>query len=163
MRTLTMREIECVAGSGDYCGPQDSFWSTFVPDAPLGYDFGPACQRHDENYSAGSGLTRAQADDIFRTDMRAICATQYDNDFGCRAVAFVYFTAVVEFGQSSFQGNQSAASWGNGDAFNLANESFFSPGDSAPDGWGNGDAFNLANEAVAGDWEGAWNSINDYS
>ncbi|SHF34672.1 phospholipase [Streptoalloteichus hindustanus] len=72
------------------------------PDAPLGYDFLPACQRHDfgyRNYKKQSRFTkdnRKRIDDNFRADMYSIC----DDSWTCKRTADIYYHAVRKFGGS---------------------------------------------------------------
>ena len=83
-----------------------------VPDAPLRYDFGPACARHDACY--GNPYTFKEAcDETFRRDMVAVCDT---TDQGirswsgwnlrsrslrraCLGLAYTYYWTVVQYGQ----------------------------------------------------------------
>ncbi|MCP2256934.1 phospholipase A2 [Streptoalloteichus tenebrarius] len=72
------------------------------PDAPLGYNFLPACHRHDFGYrnykkqSRFSEANRKRIDDNFHNDMYAICGSSWT----CKRTADVYYKAVREFGGS---------------------------------------------------------------
>ncbi|RBM16350.1 phospholipase [Prauserella sp. PE36] len=80
--------------SSDACS-----WS---PDRPLGYDFTPACHRHDfgyRNYKRQSRFTEANRkaiDDNFYSDMKTICAGRWQ----CDGAAWTYYQAVRKFGAS---------------------------------------------------------------
>jgi len=75
-------------------------WS---PDEPFGYEFLPACQRHDfgyRNYKKQGRFTEAnrkRIDDNFRADMYGICG----DNWTCKRTADVYYYAVRGFGGSS--------------------------------------------------------------
>jgi hypothetical protein len=106
MRMIVLKELAVVAGGGDGC--------TLVPDAPFGYNYRSACDRHDDNYSAGSLVSRAEADAMFKADMHNICATNYNDSFGCNAVAEVYGLGVELFGGFFYQGGGGGGGHGGG-------------------------------------------------
>lgn len=106
MRMIVLKELAVVAGGGDGC--------TLVPDAPFGFDYRSACDRHDDNYSAGSLVSRAEADAMFKADMHNICATNYNDSFGCNAVAEVYGLGVELFGGFFYEGNGGGGGGGGG-------------------------------------------------
>ncbi|KAI9103021.1 prokaryotic phospholipase A2-domain-containing protein [Phlyctochytrium arcticum] len=69
------------------------------PDQPFGFDFRPACARHDfgyDNYKALNNLkpNKERVDLAFYEDMWAICG----NSKTCKGTAWVYYTAVKNFG-----------------------------------------------------------------
>lgn len=75
------------------------------PDRPAGFDFVPACQRHDFGYRNARAqgrldeALRLRYDDRFRADMYARC----DGESGlrraeCRRIADVYYAAVRRLG-----------------------------------------------------------------
>jgi len=80
-----------------------------VPDCPLGtFCFTAACQAHDACYS-GCESERAECDRRFRGDLVAGCLQQFPLRPGhiqhCLALALVYWTAVVELGDSFYPCN----------------------------------------------------------
>jgi hypothetical protein len=77
---------------------------TGVPNEPFGYNFKPACDNHDINYSSGTNHTKSQADSIFLNDMLTICKTEYNNDLLCRASSYTYYTGVTIFGGFFYEG-----------------------------------------------------------
>ncbi|MCR3718536.1 MULTISPECIES: phospholipase [Prauserella salsuginis group] len=86
--------------------PDQLDWSSdacsWSPDRPLGYDFTPACHRHDfgyRNYKRQGRFTEAarlRIDDNFYTDMRHQCGSAS----ACNAAAWTYYQAVRQFGAS---------------------------------------------------------------
>ncbi|UQS24081.1 phospholipase [Amycolatopsis thermalba] len=80
--------------SSDTCS-----WS---PDKPLGFDFSPACHRHDfgyRNYKRQDRFTsanRKKIDDNFYADLKVIC----HGDWRCNGTAWTYYQAVRKFGGS---------------------------------------------------------------
>ncbi|MBA2254601.1 MAG: hypothetical protein H0W07_05775 [Chloroflexi bacterium] len=84
------------------------------PDRPEGYNFLPACKRHDFGYrNYGHGLkaspldsTRAYVNYRFKVDLYNECA-KHSGPSGsyCRFIADGYVAAVVDFGGPSFYGN----------------------------------------------------------
>ena len=77
---------------------------TGVPNEPFGYNFKPACDNHDFNYSNGTNYTKSQADSIFLKDMLTICKTEYNNDLLCRASSYTYYTGVTILGGFFYEG-----------------------------------------------------------
>ncbi|RJQ82921.1 phospholipase [Pseudonocardiaceae bacterium YIM PH 21723] len=73
---------------------------TAAPDHPWGYDFVPACKRHDFGYAnykrqgRFSETTRLVIDDQFKADMFQTCG---DRSL-CRSTAEIYYQAVRKFG-----------------------------------------------------------------
>lgn len=84
--------------------PDQLVWTsdacTSSPDVPFGFDFTPACHRHDfgyGNYRRQDRFTEAnrlRIDDQFYDDLLTIC----DGAWQCEATAWVYYQAVREFG-----------------------------------------------------------------
>lgn len=78
---------------------------TSSPDNPLGFNFIPACNRHDfgyHNYRKQNRFTESgkkTIDDNFKTDMYYQCSS-YTLSGVCRALADVYHAAVRAFGGS---------------------------------------------------------------
>ncbi|KKY36548.1 putative phospholipase a2 [Diaporthe ampelina] len=73
------------------------------PDNPLGFNFEPACYRHDfgyTNYRAQSRFTKAakaSIDTNFQEDLKFQCESESFESI-CDALADVYYTAVKLFG-----------------------------------------------------------------
>lgn len=73
---------------------------SYSPDAPFGYAFTPACERHDFGYRNTKAQGRFTADQRlaidrnFRTDLYEVCGASS----GCRATADTYYHAVRAFG-----------------------------------------------------------------
>ncbi|MCP2169574.1 phospholipase [Goodfellowiella coeruleoviolacea] len=86
--------------------PDQLDWSSdacsMSPDEPLGFDFTPACWRHDFGYrnykkqSRFTETTRKSIDDNFYADLKGICK----GNSVCNGTAYVYYKAVREFGNS---------------------------------------------------------------
>ncbi|GAA1224528.1 phospholipase [Prauserella halophila] len=86
--------------------PDQLDWSSdacsWSPDEPLGYDFTPACHRHDfgyRNYKRQGRFTedaRLSIDNNFYSDMKQQCSGSY----ACNAAAWTYYQAVRQFGAS---------------------------------------------------------------
>ncbi|CAG9977298.1 unnamed protein product [Clonostachys byssicola] len=76
---------------------------TKSPDNPLGFNFLPACHRHDfgyNNYRDQSRFTESgkkKIDDNFLSDLRYLCESE-EAKFACDALAEVYYAAVRAFG-----------------------------------------------------------------
>ncbi|VUC25830.1 unnamed protein product [Clonostachys rosea] len=76
---------------------------TKSPDNPLGFDFLPACHRHDfgyNNYRSQSRFTESgkkKIDDNFLSDLKYLCESEKPK-FACDALAEVYYAAVRAFG-----------------------------------------------------------------
>lgn len=101
------------------CG---SGWNEpFVPDAPGGFDFGSACQNHDDCYGT-CGENKGRCDAKFLADMMAVCKrapppyeslcfSEYTHTYypctispqaQCESYAQTYYAAVSSFGQGPF-------------------------------------------------------------
>ena len=91
MRVISVCEVENVTDGATVNG------CTGVPNQPFGFNFKPACDRHDVNYSTETQMSKVQADQTFRNDMLNICKTKYDNSLLCRATAEVYYVGVSLF------------------------------------------------------------------
>lgn len=107
MRVLNRMEVAAVAGGGTdegsvawvegsgFCGPADSpLIMALVPESPLGFDMGPACQIHDEDVAAANSA----ADSNFLANMQLICQVDYADSALCNTTAYVYYGAVVVLG-----------------------------------------------------------------
>jgi hypothetical protein len=79
---------------------------TDSPDNPLGFPYTPACNRHDfgyQNYRNQDRFTKAAKASIdlnFKSDLYYQCETNGEYVSVCKALADVYYYAVVEFGGS---------------------------------------------------------------
>jgi hypothetical protein len=79
---------------------------TDSPDNPLGFPYVPACNRHDfgyNNYRDQSRFTvsaKASIDSNFLDDLDYQCDVYGEYVSICKALADVYYAAVVEFGGS---------------------------------------------------------------
>ena len=79
---------------------------TAALDRPLGYDFNPACRRHDFaylNYKAQGRYQhgKSRLDDNFKKDMYAECAKHKGAGGNiCRSMAGIYYWAAKEFGDN---------------------------------------------------------------
>ena len=91
----------------DARSPPGLDWSsngcTSAPDNPFGFDFEPACWRHDfgyRNYRAQGRFEAGKAaiDRKFREDLYSQCAAE-NARVVCEATAEVYYRAVVLFGR----------------------------------------------------------------
>lgn len=100
----SLSEFIDIRGQQPY--PDQLDWSSDAcsasPDVPLGFDFTPACHRHDfgyRNYKKQSRFnedTRKTIDDNFYDDLKGIC----NGDNACDATAWTYYQAVRKFGNS---------------------------------------------------------------
>lgn len=97
----------------DAQSPPELDWSTdgctSAPDNPFGFDFEPACVRHDfgyRNYKAQGRFedagAKASIDSNFRDDLYGQCAAEDSLDL-CEVTADVYYEAVVLFGREREQ------------------------------------------------------------
>lgn len=77
---------------------------TASPDQPFGWDFRPACVRHDFGYSNYKrfGLfpqNKPRVDSAFYEDLLRVCAQQSWWERGaCQSLAYIYYQAVKTFG-----------------------------------------------------------------
>jgi hypothetical protein len=92
--------------STDYCSAS--------PDNPLGFDFRLSCYRHDFGYrnykQVGQfGANKARLDDAFHADLSRKCAT-YSSYVrpACYSLAWVYYQAVKQFGDTIITADQLA-------------------------------------------------------
>jgi hypothetical protein len=100
----SLSNFSSIRNDRPYAGQLD--WSSdacsWSPDQPLGYNFTPACHRHDFGYrnykkqSRFSEANRKRIDDNFKSDMYRIC----DGSWVCNRAADAYYTAVRQFGAS---------------------------------------------------------------
>ncbi|KAK9425737.1 putative Phospholipase A2 [Seiridium unicorne] len=93
----------------------DSDGCTDSPDNPLGFPYVPACNRHDfgyNNYRLQSRFTvsaKAAIDSNFQDDLYYQCEVNGSFVSICKALADVYYAAVVEFGgQDATPGKRSS-------------------------------------------------------
>jgi hypothetical protein len=100
----TVETVRPVAAQNG-CGP--SGFGGLVPELW----FNSACNSHDICYST-RGAVRADCDNRFYNDMRAICSSRYPRWYqavqrnACYASAWTYYQAVKQFGQSAFDNAQ---------------------------------------------------------
>ena len=102
--SLSPEEQAC-APRPNRCGP--GLFSLAIPDCPLGVVcFISACNRHDICYET-CGALRRDCDDAFFQDLTLTCAinsAQGDEAFTqCMGLAYIYWQAVVRFGQIPFE------------------------------------------------------------
>ncbi|ROV97423.1 hypothetical protein VMCG_06938 [Cytospora schulzeri] len=84
--------------------PTDLVWEsdgcTHAPDNPMGFNFLPACQRHDfgyRNYRAQNRLTKATKKEInkqFKNDLHGICHRYLLRRPACKITATLFYEAV---------------------------------------------------------------------
>jgi len=103
MRVISDIECKYVAGAFEPNG------CTAVPNALFGYNFKPACDTHDINYSSDTIYSKAQADQVFLNDMLNICRDQYNDAFLCQITAEIYYIGVTLFGGSYYDGPASGS------------------------------------------------------
>ncbi|KAL1959759.1 hypothetical protein VTO42DRAFT_1345 [Malbranchea cinnamomea] len=102
------KDPACCDWSSDNCSSS--------PDRPLGYDFVPACQRHDFGYRNSKKQNRftedlrKRIDDNFKEDLYYQCAQYGDNEDDCRIFANIYYTAVRLCGDGNCLGKESVSS-----------------------------------------------------
>ncbi|MER3554966.1 MAG: hypothetical protein C4331_11650 [Meiothermus sp.] len=85
------------------------------PDYPLGLNFKPSCNHHDfgyrnvSQYARGRNETyRKYVDNRLLSNLRSVCSDLHWWDprrLDCYALAYTYYTAVRNFGKSSYYGN----------------------------------------------------------
>jgi hypothetical protein len=100
--TTTLTEFTALRAQQPHAEELDwnSDGCTYSPDSPLGFQFLPACHRHDfgyRNYRRQNRMTepaRLTIDDQFRKDLHEVCAGR----LVCVATAELYYAAVREFG-----------------------------------------------------------------
>tara|TARA_R100000789_G_scaffold99682_1_gene106930 strand:+ start:3648 stop:3962 length:315 start_codon:yes stop_codon:yes gene_type:complete len=85
----------------DYCGPEGSVLSNFVPRKIEGIDINRCCYDHDQAYEKGGNfLDRMLADLRFRADLK-IRLVSLDKKLR-KKIVWVYFLAVLFLGGSCF-------------------------------------------------------------
>jgi hypothetical protein len=97
-----LTEFQAIRARTPYADQLDwgSDGCSFSPDKPLGYNFLPACYRHDfgyGNYKKQVRFTepnRKRIDDQFRADLYVIC----NGRLLCKRAADTYYFAVRAFG-----------------------------------------------------------------
>jgi hypothetical protein len=93
-----------IRGTQPYNGQLDwtSDGCSASPDNPFGFNFLPACYRHDFGYrnkkkqARFNETTRKTIDDNFYTDLKTICG----GNTICKGTAWTYYQAVRQFGNS---------------------------------------------------------------
>ena len=102
--TPTERQTACEALKPNGCGPAD--WKNFLaPESPGGFNFAPACNKHDRNYSTlGYGFERAN--EVFYQDLMSIVREQTEPNsrqfLVGRSHARTYRNFVMRYGQSYY-------------------------------------------------------------
>ena len=102
--SLSLSQFSATRNARPYATQLD--WSSDAcsnsPDNPFGYNFTPACHRHDfgyRNYKRQSRFTesnRLRIDNQFKADLYTQCGSSWT----CRRTADVYYSAVRQFGNS---------------------------------------------------------------
>ncbi|GAA1271947.1 phospholipase [Saccharothrix xinjiangensis] len=103
--TKSLGQFSSIKSQAPYSDQLD--WSSdgcsWSPDNPFGFQFLPACHRHDfgyRNYKRQGRFTestRLTIDNKFKSDMYNQCA----GNWACNRTADLYYTAVREFGASA--------------------------------------------------------------
>ncbi len=98
----SLSQFESIRNSRPYADQLD--WSSdacsWSPDKPLGFNFVPACHRHDFGYRNNKKQGRWNADkklridNKFKADMYSICG----GNFICKGTAELYYAAVRKWG-----------------------------------------------------------------
>ncbi|AHH95254.1 hypothetical protein GCM10010174_57660 [Kutzneria viridogrisea] len=90
-----------MAIAGDGC--------TNAPDNYGEANFRPACDAHDNCYSAGSPFSRLTCDQVLLYDLTQACDNTYSAinplRYSCEGVAGGYYNAVRTFGRSHYEGS----------------------------------------------------------
>jgi hypothetical protein len=104
------------AAAANGCGPAD--WrGRFVPSEPFGFNFRPACNRHDVCYATpwrrvaySYAAAKRACDQRFYGDMSAYCYRSFigtPNIYRwCQYTAYGYYTAVSRYGDSAYRNAQ---------------------------------------------------------
>jgi len=106
------RPQDGASGEPNGCGPS-GLLAFLVPECPLGVAcFTEACNGHDTCYVT-CGSDRDACDTRFYDDMRAICSARHpDQDPAsglCATLAYIYWQAVVRYGEPFFDVSQGPA------------------------------------------------------
>lgn len=119
---LLMLPVQATHKEINGCG-DDSGLGRFVPNQPVGVDFRPVCDNHDECYGT-LGESREQCDNVFRSALRAKCEKTLLRSAGgilgtvvtggqaltsCYGVAEVYYRSVRERGGTAYSKAQNHA------------------------------------------------------
>jgi hypothetical protein len=119
---LLMLPVQATHKERNGCG-DDTGLGRFVPNQPVGVDFRPVCDNHDECYGI-LGESRENCDDIFRSALRAKCEktllstpggifgtilTGGGDLVGCYGVAETYYQAVRAGGGKAYSTAQDHA------------------------------------------------------
>jgi RHS repeat-associated protein len=93
------------------CGAENNIWGGdwMIPDRPFGFDFGAACENHDNCYSR-CGASKQECDSNFFKDMKNQCGRPtFGNITGftvCTVLAAIYYDQVSENGDGPFNDAQ---------------------------------------------------------
>jgi hypothetical protein len=110
---LTFALAAAPAQAANGCGPAD--WrGRFVPNAPVWFNFKPACDWHDRCYATpwnrvaySYTAAKTYCDKWFYYKMSQVCARQGWNDYRwCQYLAYSYYNAVVRWGGGAFSSAQ---------------------------------------------------------
>jgi hypothetical protein len=119
---LLMLPVQATHKEINGCG-DDSGLGRFVPNQPVGVDFRPVCDNHDECYGT-LGESRQHCDNVFRSALRAKCEKTLLRSAGgifgtvvtggqaltsCYGVAEAYYRSVRERGGTAYSKAQSHA------------------------------------------------------
>jgi hypothetical protein len=119
---LLMLPVQATHKEINGCG-DDSGLGRFVPNQPVGVDFRPVCDNHDECYGT-LGESREHCDNVFRSALRAKCEKTLLRSAGgifgtvvtggqaltsCYGVAEAYYRSVIECGGTAYSKAQTHA------------------------------------------------------
>jgi hypothetical protein len=119
---LLMLPVQATHKEINGCG-DDSGLGRFVPNQPVGVDFRPVCDNHDECYGT-LGESREHCDNVFRSALRAKCEKTLLRSAGgifgtvvtggqaltsCYGVAEAYYRSVRERGGTAYSKAQTHA------------------------------------------------------
>jgi len=93
--------------AGLACGP-GKIGDWIIPDFPGGYNFNECCKEHDKCYEEERKApcpSKEKCDTAFRDCMMSYCDTFHPWDGQCTSKALMYWSAVVLFGENSFNGS----------------------------------------------------------
>lgn len=100
MSTLTPQQHTSFAIKGNEC--------SYVPEKYKHFDFGDACQRHDDCYAERT-LSRYKCDRQFYRDLKRECAELDRGYYRCRIAARTYYTGVRIFGGPMYRQDSTSA------------------------------------------------------
>ncbi|GAA2835216.1 MULTISPECIES: phospholipase [Crossiella] len=102
MFSKSLGEFSTIRNQRPYNGQLD--WSSdacsWSPDKPVGFNFTPACHRHDFGYrnfkkqGRWNADAKARVDNKFKSDLYGICK----GNWACNRIADLYYAAVRRWG-----------------------------------------------------------------